>query len=573
MPQEPAPKVASNKKVNVPPERDADASLITPIDLSPGDRPRVVIVDGEEKYIPQKWEGDLTPPDYTEVKPEHDGREWYEKGEDWVAPQPGQAMPDTSEAPANFFQEAVRAQLVESDAVRTEKFWRTHALAEEMPQFVADREPHAAALIDKMLKVVVDGNWPTHEDCIPPGSILDTVDKFFFNQTDIAREIPFFTVLHYVMAKLMQDGVQIDKRGQMLLPDLYTIIVARSGSGKTMTQKAIAKALGGQVKLFPGADSSIKFAENLQSHRLSFFLSDEFGQFLKDVKNESNMKKVKRYLLKAYDNEDITYQTTATDIVVKNPAISLLGLTALDSFTDCMSAEMFMDGFAQRFCFCVAEKDGRGRIGDYNFKAFGAMVSPLWAKLVATPFHKVYYTDEAAMAAYLSAFKILTDRADTLNIGDDFSRRLSFRCHKYALAYHVLTGKKDNMLHTEDYLFAARLAATGLRDLRKVFDLYGMRKIPPTQSTILHQSGATEAKTEALNVSSAVEPTASIHKLALVQTYLQKRKAANATPISLSKLQSSIRALHGKGGAQDTRSLAREAVKQDPSLAPFVVIS
>lgn len=550
-----------------------ESASASPIDLSPGDQSRVVIVDGKEKYIPQKWEEDLPQPDYTNVKPAHDGREWYEKGADYVAPQPGPAVPDTSEAPAKFFQEAIRAQLVASDAVRTEMFWRTHALAEGMPQFADERKPHSAAFIAKMLKVVVNGNWPTHEDCIPPGSILDTVDKFFFNETDIAREIPFFTVLHYVMAKLMQDGVQIDKRGQMLLPDLYTIIVATSGSGKTMTQKAIAKALGGQVKLFPGADSSIKFAENLQNHRLSFFLSDEFGQFLKDVKSESNMKKVKRYLLKAYDNEDITYQTTATDIVVKDPAISLLGLTALDSFTDCMSAEMFMDGFAQRFCFCVAEKDGRERVGDYNFKAFGAMVSPMWAKIVATPFHKVYYTDEAAMAAFLSAFKILTDLADTLNIGDDFSRRLSFRCHKYALAYHVLTGKKDNMLHTEDYLFAARLAATGLRDLRKVFDLYGMRKIPPTQPAVLHPSGAPATTAGALNAPSAVAHTVSKDKLALVQAYLQKRKAANATPITISKLQSSIRALHGKGGAQDTRSLAEQAVKEDPSLAPFVVIS
>jgi hypothetical protein len=338
-----------------------------------------------------------------------------------------------------------------------------------------------------MLQVVVDGDWPTLDECIPKGSILEVADNFFFNHTDIAREIPFFTILHYVMAVLMQDGVQIDKRGQMLLPDLYTIILARSGSGKTMTQTAIATALGGNVKLFPGADSSIKFAENLEQHRLSFFLSDEFGQFLKDVSSESNMKKVRRYLLKAYDNQDITYQTTATDIIVKRPAISLLGLTALDSFKECMSAEMFMDGFAQRFCFAVAEKDGRARVGDYDFKLFQGLVSPIWAKLTSTPFHKIYYADEVGMAAYLRAFKIITDRADTLNIGDDFSRRLSFRCHKYAWAYHILSGKTDDRLHTEDYLFAARLAAIGLRDLRKVFDLYGMKKIAATQQAA-HQS-------------------------------------------------------------------------------------
>lgn len=508
--------------------------------------------------------------DYSNVPPEHDGRPWYTPPAGWVPPPPGTPLPSFSGVNQEFFGDAVREQLVASEAAHTEAFWRTHAKDDAMPRYVDGRSPYSAAFIEKMLQVVVNGDWPTHDDCIPPGSILDAVDKFFFTKTDIAREIPFFTVLHYVMAMLMQDGVQIDKRGQMLLPDLYTIIVAKSGSGKTMTQKAITKALGGTVKLFPGADSSIKFAENLQNHRLSFFLSDEFGQFLKDVKNESNMKKVRRYLLKAYDNEEIIYQTTATDIVVKNPAISLLGLTALDSFTECMSAEMFMDGFAQRFCFCVAEKDDRKRVGDYDFQAFGAIVQPIWAKLTKTPFHKVYYADEAAMAAYLSAFKIITDRADALNIGDDFSRRLSFRCHKYALAYHVLTGKTDNKLHTEDYLFAARLAARGLRDLRKVFDIYGMRKNSPVQPTAVQQPNA---KATAQVDASIVAPTVSVDNFPLVQAFLQKRKAENAEPIPIRKLQSSIRALRGKGGAEETRKLAIRATTQDPSLAPFVVIS
>jgi len=422
---------------------------------------------------------------YAGLPPEHDGRPWYTPPTDFVKPARGPRLPNTKKAPKTFFEQAIREQLAASNLDATETFWRAHARENVKPKYVAERAPNASAFIDEMLQVVVDGQWPTLDDCIPEGSILDSVDRFFWRETDIAREIPFFSVLHYVMAMLMQDGVQIDKLGQMLLPDLYTIILAKSGSGKTMTQKAIAEALGGKVKLFPGADSSIKFAENLENHRLSFFLSDEFGQFLKDVSKEANMKKVRRYLLKAYDNEDISYQTTATDIVVKRPAISLLGLTATGSFTDCMSAEMFLDGFAQRFCFCVAEKDGRRRVANYNFKAFSALVQPLWAALSSTPFHKVYYADDAAMAAYANAFKIITDRADELNIGDDFSRRLAFRCHKYALAYHVLTGKKDNTLHTEDYLFAARLTAMGLRDLRKVFDIYGMNKVVAPNAAVI----------------------------------------------------------------------------------------
>jgi hypothetical protein len=88
MPQDPTQKLAATADADVSQERDEGAPHAPPIDLSPGDRPRVVLVDGKEIYIPQKWEAELPPPDYSNVKPAHDGREWYEKGEGWVAPQP-----------------------------------------------------------------------------------------------------------------------------------------------------------------------------------------------------------------------------------------------------------------------------------------------------------------------------------------------------------------------------------------------------------------------------------------------------------------------------------------------------
>ena len=163
---------------------------------------------------------------YANIPPEHDGRAWYVPPHGWVAPKPDSPPPDTSGITDAISAAAIREQLAASDLHSTEKLWRTRAHEKVKPQFVAERTPHAAAFIDKMLQVVVNGQWPTLDDCIPPGSILDAVDKFFWRETDIAREIPFFSVLHYVMAMLMQDGVQIDKLGQMLLPDLYTIILA-----------------------------------------------------------------------------------------------------------------------------------------------------------------------------------------------------------------------------------------------------------------------------------------------------------------------------------------------------------
>ena len=51
----------------------------------------------------------------------------------------------------------------------------------------------------------------------------------------------------------------------------------------------------------------------------------------------------------------------------ENSAVGILGYTPTDTLKIHMTHEMLLDGFAQRFSYCVAEKDERPIVGDYNF--------------------------------------------------------------------------------------------------------------------------------------------------------------------------------------------------------------
>src|ERR1017187_2797875 len=59
---------------------------------------------------------------------------------------------------------------------------------------------------------------------VPPKSVLADTLNVFERFSDIALELPFFTVLHMVSAMLLQKGVKIEVHGQLLNPDLWTIL-------------------------------------------------------------------------------------------------------------------------------------------------------------------------------------------------------------------------------------------------------------------------------------------------------------------------------------------------------------
>ena len=408
------------------------------------------------------------------------------------------------------------------------------------------------------------GPMPTLSDCIPTGSILDVVDQFFYQVTDLPRELPFYTVIHYVTALMLQEGVRIEKsETQDIFPDLWTVVLADSGGGKSMTLNAISKALGGSVKMFPDAKSFPKFFENLQEHNKSFYLKDEFAKFVRAINKDSKMEGLQGCLLEVYSNNKVTYSTKAGTKTVEQPALSILGLTQIANITDTISKSMMDDGFAQRFGYVFAQKDSRPRVIDYVFDGLSPQVAPLWKQLTATPFHPIYYLDVEVSKAFSEGGNIIMNMGDAVGMNEQFSRRVIFRSFKYALAYHVLTGQTDEFLHAEDMAQGLRLCARELHDTARLLGMFGVLKPPSPASKAIG--------TQILAASQVIAAKGEGNDLRLVQAYLEKRKAANAAPLTISKLQGNIRALRSRTSGE-TRAFAMQAVNADATLAPFVVL-
>ena len=406
-------------------------------------------------------------------------------------------------------------------------------------QLVADGQVAAEQAIQAALGVVTAGDWPTLDDCIPEGSLLDSVDAVFLNNTDIPRALPFFAVLHYVSAFLLQRGVKIDFAEDIIRPDIWSICLAESGAGKSFSQSNIAKALGNKFNIFPDPGSAVVFIENLKKHNRGLWLRDEFAQFLKSL-SDDKMIAAKDFLLRTYDGSAITYATKATNITVEEPALTIFGSTVYESLKDSLDKESLTDGFAQRFAYIVADREPDRKLrGIYKVKRKLQTVAEKWDETQNSQLHFLYHVSPVSEAAFEESFQILISRSGSTKVPISFVRRINFRAVKYALIYHVLLGKSTDYLDEEDFAYAAKLCAINLRDARKVLDLY--EKPAPS-------SGEVTSK----------------HLDKLV-AHLNKLKADSLPPKTPRDLQAFV-----KVTKPEMLVLIDQAIERDPSLAAYV---
>lgn len=310
---------------------------------------------------------------------------------------------------------------------------------------------------------------------MPPGSLVETVVTEFRDKTDIPLELPFFTVLHWVSAYLLRNDIGIDVgHGQIVKPDLWTVLLASSGAGKTLTQKAVSKALGLDDLEFKGngCASAAAFVEKLEKNNKSIWIRDEFGQFLKALGSQSHMEEIKDYLLRIHDNETIERETKKYTCTVPDSALTILGLTVWETFPRHVSAEDMVDGFAQRFSYIVAEKDAKRPMISYPiYQINSGGWRYKWDALIGKIEFDNYVAGEEAIEGYKTAFAMM----HSATVPESFYRRLLWRAHKYALVYHILTGQGDRQEITAmDYGWAGRVLSLHVQDAMRLLEAHGL---------------------------------------------------------------------------------------------------
>lgn len=313
---------------------------------------------------------------------------------------------------------------------------------------------------------------------IPPGSLLDTVAELFERTTDFPLEVPVFLTLHALAAHLLDQNIVVKVAGSVVQPDLWTTILAPSGSGKTMSTSVIETVL--PLRRMPETTTSARFIEELAQHNRGAWFQDEWAQVLKRIESQTYAEEMRDYLLRLHDNKPIARRTAKTSIEIDDPALVIVGTTVRESFVANVSAESMLDGFMQRFQIVIGDSDP-ARTPD-RFPIYRVMdernLAPLhaaWDALAAIPPHAEYTIADDGEEAFSDAFRRLF--AESRDIPASFFRRVMWRAFKYALVYHFLLGKAAPTIDAEDVGWAVRVCAIHLADARRLLDSYNLTEV------------------------------------------------------------------------------------------------
>lgn len=307
----------------------------------------------------------------------------------------------------------------------------------------------------------------------PPGSLLETIVGAFLHRTDFPLEIPFFATLHFVAAWLLKNGVSINFAGSNFRPDLWTVILASSGAGKTFVTNRLESVLAVNAD-FPEPASAAKFVADLAEHNHGFWVRDEFSQLLRGIEQQPHLAELRDYLLRVYDGKRVERRTKKEEIVIENPALVILGLTVLESFGEHVSPESMVDGFAQRFGYVIARRDENRdprEFAIYDLRGEEEAIRGGW-KRVSSCVEKGarYRVTDGGEEAFRQAFAALMPNDIPLS----FYRRVLFRAIKYALLYHVLLCRPGVEIDAEDISWAARVCWLQLQDAAELIADHGL---------------------------------------------------------------------------------------------------
>jgi uncharacterized protein YlxP (DUF503 family) len=307
----------------------------------------------------------------------------------------------------------------------------------------------------------------------PPGSLLETVIRTFDKNTDIPLEIPFITTVSLVAGVMLKRNNSVLFGGANVRPDLWTILLASSGSGKTFASTAIQK-MSGFDSDFPEAASSAAFVEALSKNNRGVWVRDEIGQFIKNIESIQHLAEMKDYLLRVADGKRIERSTKKERIVIDDPSLVILGLTVLETFGNVVPPEMLLDGFAQRFNVLIAERDQRKDPRDYaiyDLSHSKDRISKEFEEIQATIKENTQFELlDRAEDAFRTSFGMLYK--DDLPMS--FFRRVMFRGMKYAMVYHALLKKESTKIDEFDIGWGARLSALHLKDASKILIDHGI---------------------------------------------------------------------------------------------------
>ena len=309
---------------------------------------------------------------------------------------------------------------------------------------------------------------------IPPGSILDAVCVQWHTGSDIPLEIPFYSTMMMIAARMLCARAKIKWQEQDIFPDPWIVVLAPSGSAKSWTWRKISDCL-------PSDDSvGIRsLAEPASGRGLidglmdiggkGIWRRDEFGQWLKWLDTTQGTE-IKDYMLRVYDNQSLVRRVKDQTIEVNAPALVCYGTSVDETIGNCLTAESLLDGFAQRYQWVIARRDDDRNGRDYPlYKVDTELIKRRGRELWNVPIHDIYHVTDGAIQAYCQGWR----NAWETEVPYSFYRRNMWMSFKWAMIYHIVLRDESNYISSEDMQWALRLVREKMGDTLQLLSLMG----------------------------------------------------------------------------------------------------
>lgn len=342
---------------------------------------------------------------------------------------------------------------------------RSRMIDTQFTRYLAENGDAAAnwAGARHVLEAIPARSW-RGEDAVPVGSPVADLLEVFERETDLPLELPLHSFYFYLATYLLSKGVKLEVAGRKVSPQIWTVVLAPSGCGKSFSLRIVSAAAPVQATITgiaSGAKMIDAMAENEAAGQVQAMVEDEFAQFLKGMENaQGPLADAKKYMLLSYDGGKIERSTKGYSTVVNDSRMCVFGANVDETFYTALSMESMLDGLAQRFCYVIAERDPNRvfyEFPNYNEDKLNAAAERAWARVLETPIHENYSYAPEALQLYNQKFREfgkLIESGKACRVS--FFRRLMQNAHKLALLIHVASGDGSPTVSKAAMVYALR---------------------------------------------------------------------------------------------------------------------
>jgi hypothetical protein len=338
-----------------------------------------------------------------------------------------------------------------------------------------------------LLEIKRDPDALDIERLIPEGSFLKRVQRHFVD-TDISYALPLFQTIMIAASWLTQKGacLMIPGVGEVL-PSLWTIALAESGSSKTLAASRIMSIFGDDngappVRVLPSAGTDAQWIVDLAENNGAYWFQDEVGKFFNGVLTGKLLARIKPWMLDAYSHKAIgnRLRSEAAKLEIPKPVFTFFGLSVFSTWRQDIDLTSMLDGFCQRPNYVVAPARTDRSMFDCFLYFEGddvakreADLRELWLALCSQPEAAGTYRLNDDVLPYLrNWWSGLRELWGVGTVPASFVRRVGFSVLRYLIVLHFLLGKSRRLIDLETAHLATRYAEFHLESTREMLQTY-----------------------------------------------------------------------------------------------------